>query len=245
MSPSTGIARIIPAPRQLPLTIAAMTLLLVLKSVALVRGWSPSPPGLGMVTAAHASAPEKHEKPESHQKPREAAVPIAPAPPQPAPPMEPEQKPVSESERAILLELRQRRLLLDKRDAAVTAREQVLKAAEQKIALRLEEMRALQQRLESYDTARKQQEDASWQGLVKLYETMKPHEAATIYNELAMSVLLPLVAHMKEAKAAPILAAMNPEKARELTSQLAKTRTRPEPPPGSSPQSASPPKPKG
>jgi flagellar motility protein MotE (MotC chaperone) len=40
-----------------------------------------------------------------------------------------------------------------------------------------------------------------------------------------MPVLLPLVDHMKEAKAAPILAAMNPDKARDVTAALAELRT--------------------
>ena len=38
--------------------------------------------------------------------------------------------------------------------------------------------------------ARQQREDASWQGLVKLYESMKPRDAATIFNDLEMPVLL-------------------------------------------------------
>ena len=67
--------------------------------------------------------------------------------------------------------------------------------------------------------ARKEREDASWQGLVKLYEAMRPRDAATIFNELEMPVLLQVVDRMKEAKAAPVLAAMQPDKARDLTAQ--------------------------
>ena len=43
-------------------------------------------------------------------------------------------------------------------------------------------------------------EDASWQGLVKLYEAMKPRDAATIFNDLEMPVLLQVVDRMKEAR---------------------------------------------
>ena len=71
----------------------------------------------------------------------------------------------------------------------------------------------------------KEREDTSWQGLVKLYEAMKPRDAATIFNDLEMPVLLQVVDRMKEAKAAPVLAAMQPDKARDLTAKLAQMRT--------------------
>jgi flagellar motility protein MotE (MotC chaperone) len=101
----------------------------------------------------------------------------------------------------------------------------VLNAAEQKLSVRVGELQALQQKLEGLDTAQKQKEDAGWQALVKLYEAMKPKEAAAILNELPMSVLLPVMDRMKPAKAALVMAAMTPEKARDLTAELAQLRT--------------------
>jgi flagellar motility protein MotE (MotC chaperone) len=62
---------------------------------------------------------------------------------------------------------------------------------------------------------------------VKVYEAMKPRDAATIFNDLGMPVLLAVVDRMKETKAAAILAAMTPEKARDVTMQLAQVRTKP------------------
>jgi flagellar motility protein MotE (MotC chaperone) len=125
----------------------------------------------------------------------------------------------------VLLELRERRQELDARDAALAARESLLAATEQKLAARVSELQALQKKLETLDTVRREREDASWQGLVKLYETMKPREAATIFNDLEMPVLLQVVDRMKEAKAAPVLAAMQPDKARDLTAKIAQMRT--------------------
>jgi flagellar motility protein MotE (MotC chaperone) len=133
----------------------------------------------------------------------------------------------------VLLELRQRRQELDARDATLTARESVLAAAEQKLSARVGELQALQARLEALEKARKEREDTSWQGLVKTYETMKPRDAATIFNDLDMSVLLQVVDRMKEAKAAPVLAAMQPDKARDLTARLAQMRTQRDGQPGS------------
>ena len=114
----------------------------------------------------------------------------------------------------------------------LAARESVLAAAEQKLTARVAELQALQKKLEALEAARKDREDASWQGLVKLYEAMKPRDAATIFNDLDMPVLLQVVDRMKEAKAAPVLAAMQPDKARDLTAKLAQMRTRRDGPSG-------------
>jgi flagellar motility protein MotE (MotC chaperone) len=45
-----------------------------------------------------------------------------------------------------------------------------------------------------------------------------------------MPTLLRIVDRMKEAKAAPVMAAMNPDKARDVTTQLAQLRLRRESP---------------
>jgi flagellar motility protein MotE (MotC chaperone) len=50
---------------------------------------------------------------------------------------------------------------------------------------------------------------------------MKPKEAAEIFNKLEMDVLLGVAQRMKEGKVAPILASMQPDKARMLTQILA------------------------
>ena len=51
---------------------------------------------------------------------------------------------------------------------------------------RVEELGALQKKLQDLEAARQQREEAGWQGLVKLYETMKPRDAAVIFNDLQM-----------------------------------------------------------
>jgi flagellar motility protein MotE (MotC chaperone) len=220
----------IPAPRLLPLTIAAMLLLLLVKTTGLVRAAllpsaeqrALSAVEQSVVTAAHAATP-----------PGPAGAPSATTPGAPQAvesegatkvtvPAEP---PVSAAERALLLDLRQRKKILDQREAALAAREAALDAAERRIAGRVDELKTLEQRLIALDAERKQHQESSWAGLVKLYETMRPRDAATIFNDLDMNVVLPVVDRMKEAKAAAILAAMQPEKARQITTQLAAMRT--------------------
>jgi flagellar motility protein MotE (MotC chaperone) len=160
------------------------------------------------------------------------AVATAPAPPDTVKPPDDATPPISDGERSVLLELRKRRQELDAREATVADRESMLTAAEQKISARVGELQALQQKLEALEATRKAREDAGWQGLVKVYESMKPRDAATIFNELEMPVLLQVVDRMKEAKAAPVLAAMQPDKARDLTAKLADMRTRRDNPAG-------------
>jgi flagellar motility protein MotE (MotC chaperone) len=218
--------RKIPAPRLLPATIVALGALLLLKTGVLVQAavmHGQKPDGV-MVAAANAASTDQVKEPtkpaEGHtaapgpQKGAAASAPVPSGPP-----------PMTESEKALLQDLRQRRQELDSRAAAVAARESVLVATEQKLSVRVAELQALQQKLEGLDAAQKQREDAGWQGLVKLYESMKPKDAATIFNDLSMPVLLQLMDRMKDAKAALVMAAMNPDKARDVTAELAQMRT--------------------
>ncbi len=148
--------------------------------------------------------------------------------------------PVTDSERKLLTELRQRRLQLDAREAALAAREATLNAVDRRLASRVEQLTALQHQLEVLEQERKAHDEANWNSLVKTYETMKPRDAAAIFNDLDLPVLLPVMDRMKEAKMALILAAMQPERARQVTSELAQMRLkanrvedRPQPSPSS------------
>jgi flagellar motility protein MotE (MotC chaperone) len=217
----------IPAPRLLPATIATLGGLLLLKSGVLLQtvithGQKPE-----SVIVASANAASTEQVKDSVSPPAANPVPAEPqkaaTPSQPPKPSGP--PPVSDSEKALLQDLRQRRQELDTRAATIAARESVLVATEQKLAARVVELQALQLKLQGLDAAQKQKEEAGWQDLVKLYESMKPKDAATIFNDLAMPVLLQLMDRMKDAKAAFVMAAMNPDKARDVTAELAQLRT--------------------
>ena len=226
----------VPTPRLLPVTIGLLAGLLAMKSVGLVRAASPSAHGSSSHGSPSLSVTQAAPQPKAHATPAAkdahataataAGHGAAPAAPTEEPPAAPAAPQISEAERAILLELRQRRQELDAREQSFAARESVLAAAEQKLTARADELQALQKRLETLEAARAQRDDASWHGLVKLYETMKPRDAAAIFNELGMPVLLPVIDRMKEGKAAAVLSAMNPDKARDVTTELAKWRTR-------------------
>ena len=130
----------------------------------------------------------------------------------------------SQIELDILQNLKVRREELEKQGAELDLKEKLLDATELRVNDKLKEMKDLQKEVEKLLEAYNTQEDGKLQGLVKIYENMKPKDAAQIFNELDMPILLEVVDRMSERKVAPILAGMDPMKAKELTVELAEYR---------------------
>ncbi|MEM6338449.1 MAG: hypothetical protein AAF673_00790 [Pseudomonadota bacterium] len=131
---------------------------------------------------------------------------------------------LTRSEMDLLKELSKRRETLDKEKTDLNVREQVLKATENKIDKKVLELKKLQTQLEDLMKQYEQKENSKILSLVKIYETMKPKDAAKIFNELEMPVLLKVVSNMKEVKVAPVIASMDPAKARELSIELSRQK---------------------
>jgi flagellar motility protein MotE (MotC chaperone) len=225
----------LPVPRLLPLTILVMAALTLVKAAALARlafaGPGPllppvgDPPALVLAQAMAQSTPAAEPPPAT--RPAPTAPPAAASKDMPAaPPAGGAAAPVSESERELLQELRGRRGELDARQSALDARQAVLDATERRLAARVSELAGLQSKLEGLEAARKKREEANWAGLVKAYEVMKPRDAAAIFNDLEMPILLQILDRMKDTKVAPVLAAMQTDRAREATTKLAEMRLR-------------------
>jgi flagellar motility protein MotE (MotC chaperone) len=158
------------------------------------------------------------------EPPSGAALAQAPAPMQPAPMAAPAPPPEAAAERAVLDSLRARRAELEAREEAARARELVIAAAERRLIQRVEELTAMQARLEALERDRAAREESGLRSLVRLYEGMRPRDAAVIFDELEMPVTVRIVDRMREAKAAPVLGAMRPDRARALTAELARLR---------------------
>ena len=203
-----------PRPRLLPAAILAMAGLFLVKAEALLAALRA--PALPTVAPARAADPPPAAAPAPPAQPV-AVTPVAP----PAPP-----DPAALAERALLENLRARRAEIEAREQAATAQEVVLQAAQARLARRVEELAAMQQRLESLDRARGEREEAGWRGLVRTYEAMRPRDAATIFDDLELPVLVEILDRMSERKAAPVIGAMRPEKARMVTAELARHRAR-------------------
>jgi len=132
---------------------------------------------------------------------------------------------------AVLKRLNDRRADLDRRGRELDQREALLVATEQRVSQKLTELEAVRNEIQGLLRQVDDKQKAQIDSLVKIYETMKPKEAARIFEALDQPILLDVVERMKEAKTAPILAAMDPMKAREITTALAERRRLPAIPP--------------
>lgn len=133
------------------------------------------------------------------------------------------------SEITVLQQLAERREELARRAEALDRRETLLRAAEQRLDEKLQALKGLQGTLERLIAEYKSQQDEQTQTLVKIYENMKPKDAARIFAELEMGTLLAVADRMKERKLAALLAEMNPVRAKEVTEELARLRALPAP----------------
>ena len=130
-------------------------------------------------------------------------------------------RPSSSAERAILERLHQRRQELDARAREIELRENLLKAAEKKIEDRIAELKAIEGRLAAGQQKKDDAEAARFKGIVTMYETMKPRDAAKIFDRLDARVLLEMASQIKPARMSEIMAQMSPEAAEKLTVELA------------------------
>src|SRR5262245_22193187 len=162
----------------------------------------------------------------STAKKEEPPKPVAPAS-EPAKPdgvvMFPDQSPrVSESERAILERLQSRRQELDQRAREIEIRESLLKAAEQRTEIKVEESKALDTKAAGVSGPRAEQDAARFKGIITMYESMKPKDAAKVFDRLEMSVLIEIASQIAPRKMSDIMGLMQPETAERLTVELAR-----------------------
>lgn len=150
--------------------------------------------------------------------PKEPEKPKEPEPPPRAQPPMPD--PISPTERALLEKLSARRDALRQKSDELELRERVLGEAERKLESGVGDLRKAEEKAEGTP----QKEDAAKQGLkniVTMYETMKPKDAARVFDRLGHEVLVPIVLAMNPRKMAEVLAVMQPEAAERLTIALA------------------------
>lgn len=135
---------------------------------------------------------------------------------------------LTQSEIDLLQQLAERRDRVEKREQELEGRAALLKAAEARIDKKVDEMKTLQSTIEGLLASYDQEQEKKVASLVKIYENMKPKDAAKIFEELEMDVLLMVVERVNSRRLAPIMAAMNPQKAREVTVELSRLRQLPE-----------------
>ncbi len=126
------------------------------------------------------------------------------------------------SEAGVLESLSDRREKLDARERELDLREKSIQAIEKRVEERVAEVKSIEAHVEEIYGQRDAATEAHLASLVKTYEAMKPADAAQIFNTLDLGVLIDVIGRMKPAKVAPILAAMDPVRAQEVTIMLAR-----------------------
>jgi flagellar motility protein MotE (MotC chaperone) len=125
------------------------------------------------------------------------------------------------TEQALLERLATRREELAGYEQELAMRASLVEAAEQRITERQETLQAIETQIASLVEERKAMEEGQFAGIVAMYETMKPKDAATIFNALDIEVLFRVAKMMSPRKMAPILAEMDTQRAQELTVRMA------------------------
>jgi flagellar motility protein MotE (MotC chaperone) len=224
--------------RLLPVLLAAATLLLGVKVHNVARALVGSGLTSSPIAEAHAEASprpaavasrsEAHAAP-SHNGTEQAVAPAARASDAKptgaaAPAAAADTPPPSPHEVQVLQQLAARRQALDARAEDIDRRADLLRAGEARLDQKLKELRDLETLLQGLLKSHDAQQEEQIRSLVKIYENMKPKDAARILEQLEMTTLLQVAERMAERKLAPVMANMNPAKAKAITEELAKLR---------------------
>ncbi len=214
--------------RILPITIIAAALFLTVRANEVWKDFSigtlyaQQPPASSPAAPAPAAATAPVPVTQGTPSPAAAAPPAAAA-------SGVDEAALSPNELDVLQKLAVRREELEARERELDRREANLKAAALKIDEKIGQLKSLQTEVDSLLKKYNQQEDEKMRSLVRIYENMKPKEAARIFEQLDMPILLDVIERMKEQKFAPILAEMDVRKASALSAEMAQRRQLPPP----------------
>lgn len=133
----------------------------------------------------------------------------------------------SASEVNVVNALAQRRKELDARQTTLNTQANMIAAAEQRVDAKIAQLKQLQAQINALLVQRDDAQKAQIAALVKTYSTMKPVDAARIFNSLPDDVLLPVAQSMKSDVLALVMAKMSSDAAQKLTVRLADRLTLP------------------
>jgi flagellar motility protein MotE (MotC chaperone) len=156
----------------------------------------------------------------------------------------------SASEVDVLNSLAKRRKELDAREARLNTQANIIAAAESRVDAKIAQLKQLQSQINSLFVQRDDAQAKQIANLVKTYSSMKPKDAARIFDALPDDVLLPVAQQIKPDILASLMSNMNADHAMTLTVKLAKKLSLPQtmdalatagaPPAPTPPQSATP-----
>lgn len=210
--------------RILPITLVAVLMVLPLKLGALMEGFP-------VIAQQFDREFGKHERPWAKDL-NTAAEPPGDAPPSTpaaAPPAAPEIALATPSctdpaLRAAIVE--------QKADIATRLRqagdtEAVLAATETRVTAQVQRLTEVKREVETLMKQRSTLQQEDIRRMVAIYETMKPRDAARIFNDLETDIVIDVLDRMPERRSAPIIAELEDTKAREVTRLVLQRRALP------------------
>ncbi len=127
----------------------------------------------------------------------------------------------TEMEIKLLQELEIRRIELERREQALRVREKLVDLAEFEINTRIGRMEELQKELDTLLSNLSNKEELELKQLAKIYEEMKPQNAAIVLNKLDDNIVFDIFKRMNRKNTAKIMEKMVPVKARRISQMLA------------------------
>lgn len=122
---------------------------------------------------------------------------------------------------ALKAELNARQQELDRKAAALDERQRLIDAGEEELQRRMTALQASRSQIEDSERHSDELLNQDTDRLVKIYEAMKPADAAVIFNILDLRVGVGLLNRMSSRKASAIMEAMSPQRAILATQLLA------------------------
>lgn len=224
--------------RVLPITLVAILMVLPLKLGTLMEGLPvvaqqfdrefgkhERPWAKDLKTGAEASSGETSADP----APAMAALPATPA----APPADAALPAASCTDPALRAAISEQKADVNARTRHLGEAEAVLAAAETRATAQIQRLSAIKRDVEALMQQRSNLQAEDLKRMVTIYETMKPRDAARIFNDLETDIIIDVLDRMAERRSAPIIAELEDSKAREVTRLVLQRRALPgdRPPP--------------
>ncbi len=131
------------------------------------------------------------------------------------------EKGISAAEFNLLTNLQDRRIELDSRENDILTREGILKTAEAIVQAKIDNLHQVEANIQKLLVQVDEMEAQRISGLVRVYEKMKPKDAALVMQGLSDETVIAIASKMKDQSLALILAKMDTVRARQITSMLA------------------------
>ena len=127
----------------------------------------------------------------------------------------------SDAELQLLQDLDARRVALERREQVLVVREALLDLAEERVTTQVKALEVLQGEIKQLLGNLSEKEEAELDALARIYENMKPQEAASLLNGLDARIVYDLFRRMKQKNTAKVLEKMDKAKARTVSEMLA------------------------